>query len=258
MPIAITTRRPAAGAHEAPLLFVHGAWHGRWCWEPFLDAFAELGRTGHALDLRGHGDSDGRLRTASIADYVEDVRSVAVGLEQPPILVGHSMGGWIVQQYVARHQAAAAVLIAPVPVHGVYQATLRVAKEVPGPFAKANLTLNLGPVVASPRHARALLFRPEDARPEVDAAIGNLQDESYRAYLDMMVRRVRPRQVRNPVMVIGGTADRLFSAAEFTKTAAAYDAPLHLIPEAPHDVMLDTAGPDVVAVIAEWLESICH
>jgi pimeloyl-ACP methyl ester carboxylesterase len=31
-------------AHPVPLLFVHGAWHGAWCWdEHFLDLFADKG-----------------------------------------------------------------------------------------------------------------------------------------------------------------------------------------------------------------------
>jgi hypothetical protein len=34
-------------AHPVPLLFVHGAWHGAWCWdEHFLDLFADKGVSG--------------------------------------------------------------------------------------------------------------------------------------------------------------------------------------------------------------------
>ena len=42
--------------HPAPLVFVHGAWHGAWCWdEHFLGHFAAKGYRAIALDLRGYG-----------------------------------------------------------------------------------------------------------------------------------------------------------------------------------------------------------
>src|SRR5215813_5709991 len=45
-------------AHPVPLLFVHGGWHGAWCWDDhFLDFFADAGYRAVALSLRGHGAS---------------------------------------------------------------------------------------------------------------------------------------------------------------------------------------------------------
>lgn len=63
----------------APILFVHGAWHGAWCWENFLPYFAQHGYAAHALSLRGHGASAGRdkIRWHSAAhDYVADVAQI--------------------------------------------------------------------------------------------------------------------------------------------------------------------------------------
>ena len=48
-------------AHPAPLLFVHGSWHGAWCWdEHLLDFFADKGYRAVALSLRGHGEAPAR------------------------------------------------------------------------------------------------------------------------------------------------------------------------------------------------------
>jgi pimeloyl-ACP methyl ester carboxylesterase len=45
-------------AHPVPLLFVHGGWHGAWCWDDhFLDFFADAGYRAVAVSLRGHGTS---------------------------------------------------------------------------------------------------------------------------------------------------------------------------------------------------------
>lgn len=61
---------------ESPLLFLHGAYHGAWCWkENFLPYFSSKGFTYYALSLRGHGESEGRekLHSFSLKDYMEDV-----------------------------------------------------------------------------------------------------------------------------------------------------------------------------------------
>src|ERR1700722_1941644 len=76
-------------SHPVPLLFVHGAWHAAWCWdEHFLSFFADKGYRALALSFRGHGNSptDKPLRTCSVADYLEDLSSVAHTLPTPPVV----------------------------------------------------------------------------------------------------------------------------------------------------------------------------
>jgi hypothetical protein len=41
-------------SHPVPLLFVHGGWHGAWCWEEyFLDFFADKGYRALAVSPSG-------------------------------------------------------------------------------------------------------------------------------------------------------------------------------------------------------------
>ncbi len=132
--LELLTHQPQSNPHPTPILFIHGAWHGAWCWaEHFLPYFAERGYTAHALSLRGHGASAGRerLRWSSIADYASDVAQVASQLPKPPILIGHSMGGLIVQKYLEKHPATAAVLLASVPAGGIIKTVLRIAARHP-------------------------------------------------------------------------------------------------------------------------------
>src|ERR1700761_8827579 len=100
--------------HPIPLLFVHGAWHAAWCWdEHFLSFFADRNYRALAVSLRGHGNSPTtRLRTCSVADYVEDVNVVADSLPSRPVVIGHSLGGLVVQKYLESHDAPAGVLMA--------------------------------------------------------------------------------------------------------------------------------------------------
>ena len=93
----------SSAAHPVPLLFVHGGWHGAWCWEDhFLGFFAENGFRAVAVSLRTHGKSvtSQRLRTCSIADYVDDAKTAADQLDDQPVNVGHSMGGFVVQKFL--------------------------------------------------------------------------------------------------------------------------------------------------------------
>src|SRR5512145_2483916 len=97
------TQTPTTDARPTPILFVHGMFHAAWCWaENFLPFFAQHGYTAHALNLRGHGGSEGRehLRWTPLASYVADVAQAVEQMERPPILVGHSMGGFVVQKYL--------------------------------------------------------------------------------------------------------------------------------------------------------------
>ena len=49
----------AAPTPRPPLLFVHGSYHGAWCWrERFLPYFAAAGWDCYAVSLRGQGGSD--------------------------------------------------------------------------------------------------------------------------------------------------------------------------------------------------------
>ena len=79
--LEVIDKGSATESHPVPLLFVPcGPSHAAWCWdEHFLGYFADNGYRVVALSLRGHGGSglDGKpLKACSIADYVEDVRSV--------------------------------------------------------------------------------------------------------------------------------------------------------------------------------------
>ena len=81
----------AFGRREGPpLLFLHGL--GR-CGRDFAPLFAGLAPWGRpiAVDHRGHGRS-GRTADYRVVDYVADAIAVLRTLEQPAVLIGHSLG----------------------------------------------------------------------------------------------------------------------------------------------------------------------
>jgi pimeloyl-ACP methyl ester carboxylesterase len=105
---------PSRKTGKPALLFVHGAFAGGWMWtETFMPFLAEAGYPCYALSLRGHGGSTGgeQINWHSIGDYVDDVKTVVDWLDEPPVLIGHSMGGFIVQKYLEHRPATAVALV---------------------------------------------------------------------------------------------------------------------------------------------------
>ncbi len=163
MRLEVISRSPKEQKHSVPIIFVHGAWHAAWCWQDtFLEYFSEKGWEVHALSLRGHGQSEGRkkLRWWSIADYVSDVEQIANSLDREPIIVGHSLGGLVVQKYLETHSAVAAVLLASVPPSGILKFNLRYIRRHPLIWLMMNARMTAYPLVAKPEYARELFFSP--------------------------------------------------------------------------------------------------
>lgn len=256
MKLELITVGEATATRPTPIVFVHGAWHGAWCWEAnFIPFFTQAGFAVRALSLRGHGGSDGRerLRRHAIADYVADLAAVTANLRPAPVLIGHSMGGLVVQKYLERYEAAAAVLLASVPTSGATATALRVLAHHPVQFAKINLRLSLYPVVETPALAREYLFSPTTPPELVAATHSRLQDESYRAFLDMMTRLPRPGQVRVLVRVLGAAEDGIFTLGEVERTARAYGTTATIYPRMGHNMMLEPGWEQVAGDVVSWL-----
>jgi pimeloyl-ACP methyl ester carboxylesterase len=241
-----------------PLLFVHGAFHGAWCWdEHFLDFFAERGYRALALNLRGHADSPSPtpLNDCSVADYVDDVHTVATALPTSPVVIGHSMGGFVVQKYLAAHDAPAGVLVASAPPYGLVRAMTRIVATHPRHCARTRSLRRPVDFFGTPEIARALFYHPATPQDLVDAYVGRLQDESTRVlYRDLTFGDlVRPKRVTAPVLVLGAELDGFFSRREVVATARAYRAVAEFIPSMGHNMMLETNWAMVATRIHTWL-----
>ncbi|MEQ5871363.1 alpha/beta fold hydrolase [Sagittula sp. NFXS13] len=79
----------------ARFLLVHGASHGAWCWRDVIPALQALGHEAVAIDMPGHGDDPADIEQVSLRDYGQ---RIVEHLDQPTILVGHSMGGYSITQ----------------------------------------------------------------------------------------------------------------------------------------------------------------
>jgi len=104
------------GGNGPPIVILHGLFGSSQNWASLGRRLAARGRC-FALDLRNHGDSP-HAPTHSLADCVEDLRIwIERRLDEPPRLVGHSMGGLAAMGFAIAHPrmttAAALIDIAP-------------------------------------------------------------------------------------------------------------------------------------------------
>lgn len=115
------------GAADLPLvLLVHGAGMDRTVWSQQTRWLAHHDARAVAVDLPGHGGSDGPA-LGSIADLADWIAAVADELGGPAHLIGHSMGAFIALEAAARHADSVASVVlmglgAAMPVHPDLQA----------------------------------------------------------------------------------------------------------------------------------------
>lgn len=241
---------------KGTIVLLHGVCFGAWYWQTnFQPWFTENGYDVIAISYRNHGRSEqnGSLRWRAINEYIEDVHSVVSKLETDVFLIGHSMGGFIVQHYLQKHPSAKikkAVLLCSVPASGIGGATWQVMKTYPLSFIQALFTFSFKPVFNSKAKAKKLMFAPSVSDALIDEVVPKMQDESFRAYLDMMLLNLPKRKASSiPLLMIGGEEDFLIHKQSLEKNAQQLGAELVMM-KGGHNMNLEE-GWDAVALRIE-------
>ncbi len=77
----------------ATFMLVHGASHGGWCWEKVAPLLEASGHRVCAPDLPGLGNDPTPPANVTLADNVEKLSRLLDKMDEPVVLVGHSLGG---------------------------------------------------------------------------------------------------------------------------------------------------------------------
>jgi pimeloyl-ACP methyl ester carboxylesterase len=116
----------ADGSARIPLVFIHGAWLAANSWDDFAGYFEQRGyatsspewprKHGEVQELRETSEEIAGLGLDEIVDHYEmHIRA----LDQPPVLIGHSFGGLIVELLLDRGVGRAAAALSPAPPRGI-------------------------------------------------------------------------------------------------------------------------------------------
>uniref|UniRef100_A0A7S0G8I6 AB hydrolase-1 domain-containing protein n=1 Tax=Rhodosorus marinus TaxID=101924 RepID=A0A7S0G8I6_9RHOD len=122
-----TARGSGNTSSAPPVLFIPHGPHAPWMFEEkLLPYFARRGFSAYTFDR--HGAEYGQeQRSFNLNELCEEVEEVAKSLPRPPVIVGHSTGGFIAQALIQRQKIdpPAMVLLCPVPPSGSISLMMR-------------------------------------------------------------------------------------------------------------------------------------
>ena len=249
---------------SAPILMIHGAFCGGWCFDGFRDAFEAEGRLVAAPDLPGHAADDrpSSVVGLSLSDYARAVVRAIDACPEPPVLLGHSMGGLVVQLAAAKRTVAGLILLAPSPAWGqpvtsVFDLSAGLAlAAMRGPYWMQAVEPDY-PIVRS-----ATLNRLDETAAR--AAFARMKAESGRALFEILnwwldptlAAAVAPGAARVPALVIAGGADQVHSPATVAPPAARLGVEPLVVPGLSHWTMGEPGSEIVAARSLEWLATL--
>jgi pimeloyl-ACP methyl ester carboxylesterase len=262
-----TPARPRPGSPR--LLLVHGICVGAWVWEEhFMPYLADAGFEVHALSLRGHGGSEGRERLNDwrLKDYTDDLRRTAAALsDRPLVVIGHSLGGAVLQDWLrmggnaggnAGGKVAGAALLASVPPWGLAWSAWQMLLSSPDLFHQLTRLDGRGAATLDPAVMRRNLFSGDLPDATYARFIRRVQGESRHVGVELQGwRPFAPAPWQAPPMfVLGGQADRFIDANAVRGTAAYYGVLPTLVPRLAHALMLESRWEDAAQPLRGWLE----
>lgn len=127
----MTTTTTTTTARPDTIVLIHGLWMTPRSWEHWIDFYEAQGfrvlaptypgMEGEVEALRADASPIAALDVEKVVDHLD---AIVRALPTPPILVGHSFGGTLVQLLLDRGLGAAGVVIDSAPVKGVYRVPL--------------------------------------------------------------------------------------------------------------------------------------
>lgn len=248
------------------VVMIHGMFAAGWAWERFAPRFEAAGYRVRTPTLRLHDVDPAEpppsgLGGVSVLDYEADLVRHVSDLPDPPVVVGHSMGGLLAQKLAVRGLVRAAVLITPAPPSGMFALHLSTIRTFWSSLARWG-------------------FWRRPARPTFSEAVygtlGHLPDELQRSIWERFVHEsgraaceigfwlldrrrasaVEPPVAPCPVLALGATEDRIVPVDVVRRAADRYRATFRELPRRSHWVLDGPGWEEVADLVLEWLTGV--
>lgn len=270
---------------RSPIVFVHGSFHAAWCWAVhWLPFFAGAGHDCYAVSLLGQGESD--IPSGSVAGSLQThARDIAHFIKHncsfPPILVGHSFGGLIVQFYLANVSTnfdmptgkdegweepyptlTAAVLVCSVTPTGNSGMVWRYLLSKPVAAFKVTFSLAAKAFATSLSLCRETFFSRDMSDLQVERYQELLKNSSSVPLLDLRKLNASlpvplPPEHAPSVLVMGASDDFIVDVQGLNETGEFYNVSPVIVEGVAHDIMLDISWENGSRAILSWLELTC-
>jgi pimeloyl-ACP methyl ester carboxylesterase len=257
-----------------PAVFIHGLWLHATSWSPWLERFREAGyeplapgwpnEPATVEEARAHPDEVANIGIDEITAHMAEIIN---GIDDDPVIVGHSFGGLIAEKLLGEGHGKAAVAIDPAQIKGVLPlplAQLRAGLPALGNPANIHKAVSLtqkefrfgfGNAV-SEEESNELFDRwtiPSPAKPLFQAAVANFSLHSP-AKVDTK------NEDRGPLLLISGTADHTVPDVVTRSTLKQYRdssavTELKQFEGRGHSLTIDSGWKEVADTVLDWLKA---
>ena len=248
-----------------PLVFLHGMYLNPLSWEDWMPYATERGWSPIALSWPFHDgapaqrrvDIDPRLGALTFGDVIAELAARISELDQPPVVIGHSVGGAAVQKLIDMGVVRAGVAISPAPPQGVFSAApdfYRANWPHTNPFAGDR------PIVMTGDRF-AFTFGNTMTRSASDAAFERfVVPESRNVPRSLLTSQahIDTRSDHAPLLFIAGDQDRLVPRSLVQRNARRYRVPVEVrvIEGRGHFLCNQQGWEDVAEVAFDWVDSL--
>ena len=248
---------------KGSILFCHGICHAAWCWENFLPYFAQRNYSSYAVSYRSHGKSDKGF--SIMRNYVEDVEAAIKVITDEsgfkPHILGHSMGGAVVQKLIGEHSdiVSGAILFASATAPKMPFFYTFFCSWFIQHFRLANFIACFGKTYAGNKLKKSAFFAGGNVNPIDLERYGRLlQREPILVPFELFTIIYSQNYKLSslfPILVIGSKSDLYFPKKSINKTAKAYRQKPVILNGICHDMMLDIQWEKTAEYVFNFLEN---
>jgi pimeloyl-ACP methyl ester carboxylesterase len=247
------------------IVLIHGAWLNSRSWEQVKARYESRGFTVIAPDWPHDDRTPEELRASPAPELarlgqhkiIAHYEAIIRALPEKPILIGHSLGGVIVQHLLARGLGVSGVAINPAPTPGVALGPHAIVSALPvfGDLFSWRKAKVMGRAFFANRFAQTL------PRDQVDAAYDRyIVPTPGRVYWNGVINPIKidwAGQDRAPLLLIGGgkdlIADASMTRAIFARQSrAASRTDLHVFEDRSHWTLMDKGWEAVADMALNW------
>ncbi len=201
------------------LYFIHGLNGNPADWNPSIQFLKKKGFAAEAIDLRAGKN----LKKTHIKDYINTVKETVSAQD---VIIGHSLGGLIVQKVAESTKIKAGICLCSAPPKGIRFNVVSPAHLKYIPFIVFNR-----PFKVSYPISKNLMFNCVSEK-QAKKAYHRLHEESAKVTYEVMMNKigVDEQKIKTPLFFIGVKNDHASPPGLVKKIAAKYQAPVSILP----------------------------